>query len=212
MLAGEIITLPKIRDIIGTTEINHAIRKKLNITSDEYCVIDLIEKCIAKKVLFSYQEVYRRIGITEEELKPLISSIGKKGLLNHSKEKGFGVTELWKGEFEVTQEEFGIFWEPIEFPGNPKRIIRWTGSKTDGFKKYCKARKEYDSVYLLNQKNNYFKLLYEKPDRPILGCSVFLNMQTKRFEEEWHLQLKRSSQTEQGHGDKTKSVEELFDD
>ena len=202
-----IVDLPQVNKVIGHTTINHKIRITLNLTCDEYCLIDLIEKCKSKKIKFTYEESYKRLGYEKEVVNAIMNQLQGRKLLKWE-EKEFRVTKLWIEQFEISQEEFDAFWEPMKFQG---RTIRWTGSKFDAQKKYIKARREYEGSYLYFQKQNYFRLLFEKPERPIMAASVFLNMETKRFIEEFHTQLSRSIQ---GESDikKITNRKDLFDD
>jgi hypothetical protein len=183
------IKLPLINTIIGHTEINHKIRIFLNLSCEEYCLVDLIEKCHAKKVEFTYQECYRRIGIEKQRIDELISTLRKYKIIEIVKDE-YITGSLWRNQFEVSQEEFNAFWEKVIFPNGRK--ISWTGSKTDAFNKYKMARKKYEGTYLYKKKTDYFNLLFENPERPIMMASVFLNLQTERFTEDFASQLKRT--------------------
>jgi hypothetical protein len=184
---GTKIDLPKINKIIGKTEINHKIRKLLDISNDEYCVVDLVERCHARGIKFSYEECFRRLGMTQLEIDVLIRSMEKKRIVMYINDN-FKPSNKWTEQFEISKDEFEAFWVPVKIAD---RTIRWTGSKTDCMNKYKTARKQYESSYLYKQKCDYFNLLFENPDRMVMMGSAFLSLTTKRFEEDWASQLKR---------------------
>lgn len=172
--------------IIGVSEINQRIRAKLNITCDQYCMLDLIYKCQSKKETLTYEMTFRRLGLSEEETKDQIRVLKDLGFVLKNGNK-FEVSQSWISQFEVSVAEFEEFWIY-------KGKSYWTGSKKDAALKYTEARRFYSKEYLLNQRDGYFKLLELQEFRVIMGASVFLNVKTERFRENFWEQAKRIQQ------------------
>ncbi len=175
--------------VYGVSVINHYIRLKAGITIAEYVLIEAIEKLNNKRPEGFYMaDVYRYTGLSEEQIRTLVGSLTEKNFLVKQNDKPPMIAEKWIRLFDVEDFEFERFWAPMTIE---ERTIRWTGSKEDAKLKYTKVRKEYSYDYLLHQKELYFKVVINaKFDRQVMGASVFLNMKTKRFTEDFNTQLK----------------------
>ena len=162
--------------------INHNIRDKLGITSDEYVIIDLCSRMYTKNKKYTGIEMRDKIGYDIEFIKNTVKALIDKGFLVRISGEAPRTTDKWNKMFMVSEEEFVEFMAPMTFPS---RIVKWTGSKVDSKDKYDKARKIYSSIYLLERKKAYFEFLSRELKRDIMAAAVFLNVKTRRFSEEW---------------------------
>jgi len=162
--------------------INHNIRDKLNINSDEYAVIEICDRLYVKQKKYSAGDVSDRIGYDENAIKAFVKGLIEKGLLERVDGDSPRATDKWKKMFMVTEDEFEEFMASMKIG---LRMIKWTGSKADSKNKYEKARKIYSAIYLLERKKCYFEYLSRHPRRDIMGAPVFLNVKTQRFAEPW---------------------------
>jgi len=176
------------KPISGSTTINHAVRIKLQLTNNEYVLLQFLEISFQEKRVITYELIYRKIGMDVELFNTLREKL-KQGLWIKDEKVGdkvlIRVTKRFREAFYVNEQDFNDFWL------NPKtKTADWPGSRTDALAKYVIARKEYPADYLLKQKHWYFRMLAlpEYAYRQKMGAPVFLNMRTKRFEEDFESQ------------------------
>lgn len=172
---------------LGNTTINHNVRVDLCISNDMYVFLDCIESIIRNGGIVDYDAIESRIGTSREETIMLFNMAIRDEYIEHTKTVAkFKLSETWKSAFKPEENEFDEFWNPMVFvvEGQKKRVS-WTGSKYDARTKFLKVRKEESFDYLMKQKEKYFKVIAYSDWRRIMGCSVFLNKETKRYAEDW---------------------------
>jgi hypothetical protein len=162
--------------------INHNIRDRINITCDEYVIIDVCERMYIKNKNYTTNDVRDRLGYEVDFIKEMVKSLFAKGLLEKLDNESPRATDKWKRLFLVSESDFEEFIKPVTYPN---RIIKWTGSKADAKDKYEKAIKIVSPMYLLERKKAYFDFLSRTPHRDIMAAAVFLNVKTRRYSEEW---------------------------
>ena len=169
------------KTVQGTTVIHHNIRTKLKITCVQYVMMDFVQYCFDGKKDVNEDRCFRHTGIYWERASDLLKSLVLKELIEVHDKYRYKPTKKWYDAHKVEVEEnFAKFWKP-----NHGR--KWTGSFADAKIKFARACTKYSPEYIIAQKEAYFKYL-SHPDnlyRKVMGASVFLNLQTKRFTEEW---------------------------
>jgi hypothetical protein len=170
--------------ITGSTTINHEVRHKLNLTNDQFILLDFLQKAFEEKREITYELIYRKTAITQIEYDTIIPILYQRNLVrdeNVKTKRYIRVSKVFKQAFYVNEKDFDLFWK------DNKGVCCWPGSRTDALQKYILARREYPHDYLMKQRNWYFRML-ELPEysfRQKMGAPVFLNMKTKRFEEDF---------------------------
>ena len=198
---------------LGNTTINHNVRVALCISNDMYVFLDAIEKIIQNGSPVDYEAIERRVGIPRKETINLFNLAIEEGYIEYTQ----SVTKVrldkkWKEAFRPEDSEFDAFWLPMDFlvEGEKKRVS-WTGSKYDARTKFLKVRKEESFEYLMEQKEKYFRVIAHSDWRRIMGCSVFLNKETKRYAEDWDSLLPEGAKRESiGRKLDRKDVSKLF--
>lgn len=176
------------RSINGVTMMNHDARLRLNLDFEMYVFVDAIHKLSSKMEKYTYDDLYRYTGIEETRLKELLPISVQQGLI--LKEKGLPpeASEKWTDAFKTDPNEFEKFWRKETLHG---KELKWNGSKADAEQKYNNARKKYHPEFLYSRKIKYFEYMaVVSYDRQIMGASVFLNLKTERFNENWEEQTK----------------------
>ncbi len=181
------------KPISGSTTINHEVRQKLELTNDEYVLLSFLNTAQQEKRDITYELVYRKTAIEKADYDIISNKLFVRDYIRASKveERVFiKVSKRFREAFYVQERDFDEFWF------NAKTgVCDWPGSKSDALAKYIICRKSYPHDYLMKQKNWYFRFL-ELPDnsfRKKLGASVFLNMSTKRFEEDFEAHWRAST-------------------
>ena len=82
------------------TTIDHAIRKKLNITCNQYVFLEFISA--QKHLTPNLNDFSRNIFFSEQEVKDTFSSLKGSDLITYS-EKGIFVTPVWEAYFDNTK-------------------------------------------------------------------------------------------------------------
>ena len=186
----------------GHTTINHQVRMELGISYEQYCILDLVERRQSAGAI-TPTFMSQKLKMNKDTVVTIARELREKGFLNIKKSPR--VTSKWLSAFEISDEEFSEFWKP-------EHGKKWTGSRKDARDKYNRARRQYSAQHLLNQKRYYFRFLSleENDFRQTMGASVFLNLQTERFNEDFRASLKEE-QTEIINKPITKEdVDELF--
>jgi hypothetical protein len=174
-----------VSDVYGLTTINHSKRAKMGLTMLHYCVADLVEYCNNKSRPLTYDYIYRKIAVEKEQFLSVAKSLVDLGFLEYSQDK-LKVTRKWLDTFMIEEQWFEAFWLV-------KNQNFWPGSKKDAKANFIKACKFYPPEYLIKCRDYYIKFLnhptnsYRKP----MAATVFLNLQTERFKENWSDQLQR---------------------
>ena len=167
--------------ITGKTTISHRNRIKLGITCMQYCILELIEKSVARHESLTEQFFYQKIGIQKEELYKELHKLATLEFITKNTDGSPKVTQKWLSAFDIPMEEFEEFW-------NRNERCAWPGSsKKETLKKYKEVREFYSAAYLLRKRNEYLEFLVRKENdfRQIMGCSVFLNLDKERFNIDW---------------------------
>jgi len=176
----------KRRDTIyGFSQINHAKRHKMGLSIAEYCVADFIEYAASKRKPVTYEYIWRRLAFDKENFLSLAKNLQTKGYIV-SEDNQLKVTRLWLDEFMVSDEWFDAFWFV-------KGKVFWPGPKKDAQAKFVKACKFFQPEFLIECRDNYIKFMAH-PDnafRQVMGASVFLNLETERFKQDWPGDLRR---------------------
>lgn len=183
-------------DIIkGITVINNQNRKKLNLTMNEYAMMDAIDTLKRKSKPISNQNLWVITGFEDNEQSILISALKNKGFLADIKrgdQTFLAILPVWLSQNIPFEQEFEEFWTIKDSNGKSK--VAWPGSKPDAKKKYITVRKFYSKEFMFSQRDTYFELLRKtheltKFKRQKLMCTVFLNPETERFKENYKEQL-----------------------
>lgn len=184
------------RSPIGTTIIDHKIRFNLGLTLAEYCMMSLIVDLKIKKKPVDYDRIEIYLGFSKEQAMKILKSLLEKEFIQKH-ETGITVTVKWTSSFLIDDSEFEEF-----LLNKDTGKMFWTGSRKDIREKYILARRHYSHEHLMKQKYWYQKLL-EHPEmkfRNVMGGSVWLNLKTERFNEDWKEQYQdlvaKSSVTE----------------
>jgi len=172
------VTVKNNTEITGITTINHAKRVQMNLTIAEYTVADLIDYGNSTRKLLTYDYIWRKIGLDKENFLSIAKSLILKGYVNS--QDGIKVTRKWMDVFMIGDEWFDAFW-----------FVRgeayWPGAKKDAREKFIKVCKFYKPEFVIQCRDNYIRFM-NHPDngfRKVMGASVFLNLQTERFKEDW---------------------------
>lgn len=181
------------KPISGSTTINHAVRAKLDLTNDEYVLLHFLNVSFDEKRIITYELVFRKIAMTPPQFDMIRKSLQERQWIRDvriGEKVHIQVSKRFKEAFYVEEKEFNEFWT-----NSKTGQVDWPGSRADALAKYIICRKEYPHDYLMKQKNWYFRLL-NLPDyayRQKMMASVFLNMRTKRFEEDFESQWREVS-------------------
>lgn len=180
----DVITQDKI-EIYGTSEINHCKRHTMGLTMAEYCVADFIQYANSKRKPITYPYVFVHLALDKEQFNSLSASLIQKGFVEVRNNELY-VTRKWLDQFMVSEEWFDAFWF---YKGKPF----WPGSKKDAQAKFVKACKMYSPEFLIECRDRYLEFMRHplNATRQLMGASVFLNLQTERFKEDWLGQLRR---------------------
>lgn len=186
-ISAKIPELVSIRPVTGTSIVNHQIRVKLNLSLEEYVIMEYIEKCARDVIGINYPSIYEKTGIEHDDAKELFVTLWTKGFIETTQSVSkFKPTSKWFSALSSIKNEFEEFWMSMHIKtANGKKNISWTGSKQDALNKFTKARKIESFEYLMAQKELYFKMIASSDFRKVMGCSVFLNVDTKRYSEDW---------------------------
>jgi hypothetical protein len=185
------VEFPQIK---GVKTINHSMRVSLGINCSEYVLMDYLAYLLEKKLDFNAMKCYQSTGFKSEEVGPVLSGLIQKGfVVYHEKTDKLDITKKWYDNIPTFINEFEQFWT---IKGKDDKMVNaWPGSKPEALRLFIKLRKngiEFD--YLMKQRNDYFKFLrYQQTVRNFnlqkMMCTVFLNLDKKRYEEEWELQV-----------------------
>jgi hypothetical protein len=183
-----IVSARNFTKINGNTTINHQIRAKLSISCDLFVFIDCIHKLSRDSKIVTYEAIYEKTGFDIEQCINFFNLAIMLDLVEPSTNAltVFRATETWIRAFNPEEDEFETFWKSMEIiVKGQKKLISWKGSKHDALMKYTKVRQVESFDYLMKQKESYFNMIANSSFRQVMGCSVFLNPQTKRYMEDW---------------------------
>lgn len=160
--------------IYGTTTINHLKRTILQLTCDEYVILEFMRYCEIHKKVKTWDYLRNKTGFEKTEFNKLLQTLILKGFVNEidlGERKVYETSNKWNSSFEVTDEEFEIFWKWDKY--------YWPGSKSAGKAKYLLVRKKYSADYLLDRRNAYLTYLKKQRvlrnfDQAIMNCAKFL--------------------------------------
>ena len=182
--------IPKLSSVIpvtGHSAIDHQARVHMNLTMEEYALVDMMEKYHKASKPLCSTEIYKCIGIAAEESQPLITRLWAKGFIETCSAKSrFKPTQRWYDGFPDLKKEFEEFWKSVDIPTvNGVKHISWTGAKPSAEKCFEKVRKLESFDYLIAQKIAYFRMIASSSYRKVMGGPVFLNITEKRYSEDW---------------------------
>lgn len=171
----------------GSSVINHKVRMKLNLTMEEYCLLDLIHRLNLKGKEVNYDRIERYIGLNMEAGKSTLLSLHKKGFIaRNGSSTQIIVNKIWSKIHEtVMEDDFEVFWRK-------EKGISWTGSKKEALVKYKSTRESYTADFILEKKRAYFEFLSqpEMSFRQVMNAARFLNPKNEHFNEPWEDYLK----------------------
>jgi hypothetical protein len=159
----------------------------------EYAIMEYVEKCTRDSIPINYPSIYEKTGVDHDEAKELFASLWHDDFIQacNSVSK-FKPTSKWFDGFSTVKIEFEEFWaSKVYSTANGKKNISWAGSKQDAYNKFVKTRKIESFEYLMAQRELYFKMIASSDFRKVMGCSVFLNIETKRYSEDWGKQINK---------------------
>lgn len=183
------------KDIKGISTIDHKKRALAKLTIAEYAVMQFSYLAVNKAMAITKETVWKHLGIDFQLFITIRKRLAEKGFLKAPLMK---MTDKWDKIMGDMDKMFDQFWLPQVINGT---VYRWTGSKEDARAKFKIALSQVSLEYLLTQKTHYLTVLNESPfERSIMGCAVFLNPQTKRYNENWY------SQTIKGKSEADKEI------
>lgn len=177
----------KVNRVRGISVIDHRIRTKIEITVGEYCILELYWRRMLQNKQTTWDDIYTHTGIIRDQAGPMIKRLLDKELLKPvlmDGSKRYVPSEKFLDLTEKLEEaDFETFWRM----SNGRK---WPGSKKDARKKFAIAAKEYGAQHLIKCKRDYFEYLSlpENDYRNTMQASVFLNISTERFNENWREQ------------------------
>lgn len=172
--------------ILGSTTINHAARIKLGLTCSEYVLMNYIYHCVTKKREVDIMETYRQTGFEVSEQEVLLRKLIQKRFIFPENEAVPRLTGKWETAFTDIEMEFeNLFWK------KDGKVI-WTGSKKKSCDMYIRLRKKYSRDFLLEQKDQYLRLLELENkhgfDRRIMMAERWLNPSNEYYLTDWKSQ------------------------
>lgn len=176
--------------IYGSTVINHRIKHKLQLTGDEYIVLEYIYNMNKEgKKVTAYgdmENLWKAIGMYPPEFGKYAVSLIEKEFIEES--YGLIVTSKWINEFvDVNQDKFEEFWE----------VYGRIGNKEQAKKMFLKVIKEIYYKDLLEKHAKYSKHLENAGWKGKMHCSTWLNPVNKRYEDEYELEEKEEENKEE---------------
>jgi|TARA_R110002020_G_scaffold113252_5_gene260575 hypothetical protein len=176
--------------IYGSTVINHRIKHKLEITGDEYIVLEYIynmNKDANKVTAYGDMDnLWKSIGMYPPEFGKFAVNLIDKGFIEES--HGLVVTNKWINEFvDVNKDKFEEFWE----------VYGRIGNKEQARKMFLKAVKEIYYKDLLEKHAKYVKHLENTEWKGKMHCSTWLNPVSKRYNDEYELEEKQEDNREE---------------
>ena len=174
---------------VGMNTVDHYRRTKLGLNCTEYCVLDTIfqRKRKGKYTQFVSIEVFTMID--PQDISEALDRMEEIGIIKEIDAKYYlhkkVFAQLDEEEGNKFAEEFEEFWKlPDSF-----KLGVWPGAKKAALNKFIKVRKKHSLEYLLQQRNRYIELLELQPWRSMMMATVFLNMETGRFTEDFAGQI-----------------------
>jgi hypothetical protein len=161
----------------GVSIINHQIRVSLGLTCIEYCLAELIYMFSKTDKILTVPQVNKRLGLSDKETASVLKGLLLKKIVERKGDK-IVCLPVWLEKFDVRKDEFELFW-------NKDGKVCWTGSKPQAKDRFYKVREHKSLEYLIAQRDAYFRYLNRETWLKKMMCSVFLNPQTKRYEEPW---------------------------
>ena len=177
------------KPISGSTIINHAIRIQLELTNDEYVLLDFLDLAYKEKRVITKELLFRKIGLHPTQFETLRADLQDRKWVR-GKDEFIQVSKRWKEAFYISEEDFNEFWLDKN-----RTKSDWPGNRKDAFEKYIFVRKKFSHEHIMKAKNWYFRLLAlpELAYREKMGASVFLNMKTQRFNDNWEEQWREKT-------------------
>ena len=199
-------------NVYGSTTINHKARLDLEMNCSEYVFMSWLYNRVTKNETPEILDCFQRTGFVEKEQKFLLQKMVEKGFVLPNETDIPGITDKWQSAFADIEHEFeAYFWTK-----NGKTC--WPGSRKNALRLYIGVRKKLSRVYMMKQRNTYFKLLEVEHERGFnrskMGATVFLGPQ-ERYDENWEQQLEESQailKKTKGEHEKRKGVEPLTKD
>lgn len=157
----------------GSSTIKHRIRAKLHLTCEEYIFLDFFKNWQdVKYELPTFHIIWKNLGITYQELQPIIESLKKKQFLYKDRRTGIVTTSIiWDNEFN-TENKFELLWELSRY-----------GNKENAKIAYLKTMKIIGHDKLMGYYKKYLKYC-EDSGQNKMHASTFLNPKTKQWKNE----------------------------
>lgn len=168
--------------IRGVSLVDHKIRVALGLTCDEYVAANFVYWCVKKKkfpisVSRDPELLWKHTGMRPHDIIPLLESLKEKGLVSKG-EQGIQLSKEWFQEIEKPDDaEFEKFWEAYGKVGNKKEARN----------RFTLALKITTYDHLIKQHQKYATYLEENPWRAKMACSVFLNPNNERWNDEYEV-------------------------
>jgi hypothetical protein len=140
-------------NIIGSTTINHAARRQLELNCSEYVLMDWIARRVETNKDTNVTSCFLQIGFTDREMEVVTRSLVAKGFILPLQTNPPTITDKWKTAFTSLESEFE------EYIWKLKGKVFFTGSKKKGCEMYIKLRKKYSRDFLHQQRNDYAEVL-----------------------------------------------------
>ena len=168
--------------IHGSTMIDHKIRCDMELTMEEYCIMELLYRRNKEDKPFDYDTILRYTGINIEWAEKIVAGLNiRKFIILPKDSKKLRTCQQWSSMHnKQTHTEFDTFWRK-------SGRIMWTGSKAASLRIYLKLRLKYTAMQLLKAKKDYFEFLNLKENqyRQVMACNRFLNQSDENFNQPW---------------------------
>ncbi len=165
--------------VFGKTTIDHRIRLNLFLTNDEYVLMELLKSVQdMTNWRITYGELWKKCGITKQELIPLWTSLKEKGMVYKHETGVITTSQKWDDAF-AARGDFMAFWK-IAPKGNKEkaRTMYNRAIKIIEHKILCETYTKY--VDWCKATDTYFK-----------DTSSWLNPQYKHWEDQLTKPIKK---------------------
>lgn len=181
--------------VTGKSTIDHTRRVALNMGLLHYVLMSYCLKLEGGARPIKEVDLWVELGIKSRQFQKaadwLVSNDFLKICQFDAKPVSTGKHRLSGTTAKSVDELFESFWKATTI-GDKK--YSFTGSKQDARNKFKYALDDVGFDYLMDQKLWYFRLVSEKPDRPILMGATFLSKTSRRYTEDFKSQCKRIHQ------------------
>ncbi len=180
--------------VFGKSIIDHRIRLNLFLTNDEYVLMELLKSVQdMTNWRITYGELWKKCGITKQELIPLWNSLKEKGMVYRHETGIITTSQKWDDAF-AARGDFMAFWK-IAPKGNKEkaRTMYNRALKLIPHEQICEAYKKY--VEWAKATDTFFK-----------DTSSWMNPKYKHWEDDLTIKIKKDDR----EPPKTTTLEEDF--